>query len=89
MNEDKKSDGSARGRHASEVGEPKMESELHDRAARPRIDDQVVDAIGRQLKASYDKLLAEPVPDRFLELLNQLGEKGATGTGDRSDQEKK
>lgn len=28
--------------------------------------------IGRQLRAIYDGVLAQPVPDRFLELLDQL-----------------
>ncbi len=28
--------------------------------------------IGRQLQATYDEVLNEPVPDRFLELLRQL-----------------
>lgn len=33
------------------------------------------DAIGRQLKAIYDEVAEEPVPDRFLELLQKLDEK--------------
>ncbi len=34
--------------------------------------------IGRQLQATYDEVLNEPVPDRFLELLRQLeGDKAA------------
>lgn len=33
---------------------------------------QVQDHIGRQLRAVYDDLLSQPVPDRFLELLQQL-----------------
>ncbi len=28
--------------------------------------------IGRQLQATYDEVLNEPVPDRFLDLLRQL-----------------
>ncbi len=28
--------------------------------------------IGRQLQATYDEVLNEPVPDRFLELLRKL-----------------
>jgi hypothetical protein len=34
--------------------------------------------IGRQLQATYDEVLNEPVPDRFLELLKQL----ETGKGE-------
>lgn len=33
---------------------------------------QVQDHIGRQLRAVYDDLLSQPVPERFLELLEQL-----------------
>ena len=29
--------------------------------------------IGRHLKAVYDDVLNQPIPDRFLDLLNQLG----------------
>ena len=39
---------------------------------------QVQDHIGRQLRAVYDDLLSQPVPDRFLELLEQL-DKGKPG----------
>jgi len=30
--------------------------------------------IGRHLKAIYDDVLNQPIPDRFLDLLNQLGD---------------
>jgi hypothetical protein len=30
--------------------------------------------IGRHLKAIYDDVLQQPIPDRFLDLLNQLGD---------------
>jgi len=33
--------------------------------------------IGRQLRAIYDGVVAQPVPDRFLELLNELEQKAA------------
>ena len=36
------------------------------------IDPRVQCEIGRQLKAFYDDVISEPVPDRFLELLQQL-----------------
>ncbi len=41
---------------------------------------QVQDHIGRQLRAVYDDLLSQPVPDRFLELLEQLDKGGAAAT---------
>ena len=35
--------------------------------------------IGQQLRAVYDTVLSQPVPDRFVELLNELDTKtGAT-----------
>lgn len=40
--------------------------------------------IGRQLRAIYDGVVAQPVPDRFLELLNELEKNAADrqdGTG--------
>ena len=33
---------------------------------------QVSDVIGRRLKSYFDELAAQPVPDRFLDLLDQL-----------------
>jgi len=36
---------------------------------------QVQDHIGRQLRAVYDDLLSQPVPDRFKELMDKLDKK--------------
>ncbi|HEX2256038.1 MAG TPA: NepR family anti-sigma factor [Afifellaceae bacterium] len=36
------------------------------------LDPRVQCEIGRQLRAFYDDVISEPVPDRFLELLQQL-----------------
>jgi len=33
---------------------------------------EVKDHIGRQLRALYDEVASQPVPDRFMELLNRL-----------------
>jgi hypothetical protein len=39
--------------------------------------DEIPDAIAKKLKALYDSVAQEPVPDRFTELLDQLDrEKG-------------
>ncbi len=38
----------------------------------PRLDAQVRAHLGRLVRASYGKLVEEPVPDRFLDLLEQL-----------------
>jgi hypothetical protein len=35
----------------------------------------VKDHIGRQLRALYDEVAGQPVPDRFMELLNRLDAK--------------
>lgn len=37
-------------------------------ASQPDVSDQ----IGRQLRSVYDDILAQPVPDRFLDLLKDL-----------------
>ena len=42
--------------------------------------------IGRQLKAIYDDVLNQPIPDRFLDLLSQLEEKKVGKAGDSGDQ---
>jgi hypothetical protein len=36
---------------------------------------QVQDHIGRQLRAMYDTVLNQPVPDRFRELMDRLDER--------------
>ena len=41
------------------------------------------DVIGKELQNLYDDVVAQPVPDRFLSLLNQL-EKSALSTGSPS-----
>ncbi len=46
----------------------KSENMHYSAAARP----QVSDVIGRRLKTYYDELAAQPIPDRFLELLAKL-----------------
>ena len=43
-----------------------------DRRQSGKIGDEVQAHIGDRLKALYDDMLNEPVPDRFLELLTQL-----------------
>ena len=47
----------------------------------------IEDHIGRQLKSLYDDVLSQPIPDRFLELLNELdaraGQAGQLGQAGR------
>lgn len=40
----------------------------------PRLSDDSQAFIGLKLRELYDDVVAEPVPDRLLQLLNQLGE---------------
>lgn len=43
----------------------------------PTLDSESQAQIGRMLKAMYDEVAQEQVPDKFLELLRQLEEKEA------------
>lgn len=45
------------------------------RGGSPEIDSELQAHIGRHLKASYDDILGQDVPDRFLDLLKQLESK--------------
>ncbi len=47
-------------------------------AARPGTTD-VQAYIGRQLRAVYDDVVKQPIPDRFLALMKQLEEQGPQG----------
>ena len=47
-------------------------------AARPGVTD-VQAYIGRQLRAVYDDVVRQPIPDRFLALMKQLEEGDAKG----------
>lgn len=39
---------------------------------RSRSDTLIGEQIGRELRVLFDDVVSQPVPDRFLELLNQL-----------------
>ncbi|MFO1148402.1 MAG: NepR family anti-sigma factor [Alsobacter sp.] len=43
-----------------------------ERRAAARLKPQVQDHIGRQLRAVYDDVLKQPLPDRFRELMEKL-----------------
>ncbi|GGH26753.1 hypothetical protein GCM10007036_34790 [Alsobacter metallidurans] len=45
------------------------------RESTPGMVPQIQDHIGRQLRAVYDEVLNQPVPDRFKELMDKLDEK--------------
>ena len=40
-----------------------------------QIDEHIQRPIGAKLRAFYDELLSEPIPDKFIELLVKLDEK--------------
>ena len=42
------------------------------RVARPALSMDLQTHIGSRLRALYDEVVSEPIPDRFMELLNQL-----------------
>ncbi len=48
------------------------------------VDPELQAHIGRKLKASYDDILGQPVPDRFLELLKALEEREGQSKDDPS-----
>jgi len=53
----------------------KMRTELEGGSsgrAHARIDPRVQNEIGRHLRAIYDDVINEPVPDKFMELLEKL-----------------
>jgi hypothetical protein len=43
--------------------------------SRPKLDGESQAQIGRMLKAMYDEVAQEPVPEKFLDLLKQLERK--------------
>jgi hypothetical protein len=49
-------------------------------AAAARIDTRIQREIGKQLRAIYDDVINEPVPNRFMELLEKL-ERSTSGKG--------
>ncbi|MCZ8098003.1 MAG: NepR family anti-sigma factor [Burkholderiales bacterium] len=48
-------------------------------ASAPGLQPQIQDHIGRQLRALYDDVLSQPVPDRFKELMERLDRKPEDG----------
>ena len=47
-------------------------------ATDPKLDSTSQKRIGDQLRAMYDELMQQPVPDRFKELLDQLDKKNGS-----------
>lgn len=56
------------------------EASLQDKLSpEPKLDRVIQSRIGDQLRAMYDDLVQQPVPDRFVDLLNRL-ERSDEGT---------
>lgn len=54
----------------------------------PNLDgDEIQAQIGKQLRAMYDNVLSEPIPDRLVELLIQLDDIQISENRDRSKQQ--
>ncbi len=51
--------------------------------SRAQLEPRVQSALGRELRAIYDDVVSQPVPDRFVELLNQLDERESSDKGDK------
>jgi Anti-sigma factor NepR len=56
------------------LSDDRSERGRHRSTSLPKMPERAVDAVGQRIKASYGRLLQEPVPDRFLELLEELEE---------------
>jgi Anti-sigma factor NepR len=56
------------------------ESMLSDRlSSEPALDRAIQERIGDHLRAMYDDLMQQPVPDRFVELLKRLEKRNDNG----------
>jgi hypothetical protein len=63
-----------------------MLTEVNQRRPKGRLGRDVQSKIGQQLRAMYDGVVNEGVPDRFVEMLRQLDEQ--KGTEETSNPEK-
>jgi hypothetical protein len=50
-------------------------------SSEPRLDKMSQGRIGDQLRAMYDDLMQQPVPDRFADLLSKLEQSGGEKAG--------
>lgn len=59
---------------SSKVGaKPSAQAEVHGHDAEPALGHDIRAKIGRQLRAMYDDVVRQGVPERFIELLDRLG----------------
>ncbi len=59
-----------------------MDEQVTPRKAKtePRLGREIQSRIGHQLRAMYDDVVSQGVPDRFVELLRKLDEEGDKGS---------
>lgn len=57
--------------------EKTMRGRVADELSEVRLPPEVQGELGRQLRQVYGKLLAEPLPDKFTQLLEQLAKPGS------------
>jgi len=57
--------------HASDI-DPSQTAKIVPRSKKPAVKQEISEHIGRQLRSVYNDVLAQPVPDRFLDLLRAL-----------------
>ncbi len=61
-----------RQRKDEDLMEDEVKGKKDSGGSRPKLDGESQAQIGRMLKAMYDEVAQEPVPDRFRDLLKQL-----------------
>jgi hypothetical protein len=68
-----------------DAADPDPEGEPMDPIADPgadaTLDPKLQDQIGRQLRAAFEEVVNQPVPDRFRQLLEELERQQASGEG--------
>lgn len=57
------------------------------RSGGPKLEPVAQNALGRELKALYEQIVSEPIPDRFIDLLDRLEEAEAQNghSGDKKE----
>ncbi len=61
---------------ATKPGSPMQQPEAMPAKTDPSLSRNVQETIGRQLRAMYDDVVHQGIPDRFVDLLNRLEKNG-------------
>jgi hypothetical protein len=62
-------------RSHAKAGQEPMKDDGEARKDGPRVDAKIRTHLGKKLKAAYQTLVEEPVPDKFVKLLDELRHK--------------